>query len=254
MQTRPNFFTIDDMRITRVWGAHWQSYFGEATELGFFMINAWIMTTLLRYAGSFLHQFVSSEFVQRLILGTVIFLIVMIIIYNSWNKVSRAFINPAIILASIQLGRISKIDAEFACFLQFLVTRVLAFATSIVIGRSFQHFNIRYATTRPDPDGLFGAFIATFLMSHRLMLALLWIEDFKRLKPYLGLIVAFIISVYLPFETPLFGVSSDSARSFESALVGNITGYFWIYLTALLLGTFVAAETYLNFKIHPSPS
>src|SRR5207253_10955106 len=47
------------------------------------------------------------------------------------------------------------------------------------------------------------------------------------------------------FESPLSGMSMNPARSFASAAPGMQWQYFWIYVTAPVLGMLIGAEIFL---------
>lgn len=228
---------------------HWPEYLLEAAGLAFFMINAAWITTLLEYPGSPVHQAIESKFLRRIPLGIAMGVVIAIIIYNPGGKRSGAHINPAVTWAFLRLGKIGKRDAFFYTVFQFLGGIAAAFTMKALLGEPFTHMKVRYATTFPGPEhGPWVAFVAEFIITFILMLVVLLFMGNKKLEKFTGAAVAFLIMVYLWFETPLSGMSLNPARTFGSALAGGVWDGLWVYLTAPPLAALLAAELFVRMK------
>jgi aquaporin Z len=229
--------------------SHWPEYLSEAAGLMFFMVNAAWVTTLLEYPGSPVHRAIGSDFARRVLLGIVMGLVIAIIIYNPLGKRSGAHINPAVTWAFLRLGKIGRRDAAFYTLFQFLGGIAAAFLMSLLLGAPFRDPKVMFAATLPGKTtGPWIAFIAEFAITFILMFILLMGMNSKKWEKRVGWIAAALIMVYLWFETPLSGMSLNPARSFGSALAGNIWTGIWVYFTAPPLAALLAAEIFLRMK------
>ncbi len=117
-----------------------------------------------------------------------------------------------------------------------------------MIGAPFADAKVKFATTQPGPEGPLVAFAAEFLISFILMMALLMAINSERLEKAAGAIAAGLIGIYIAFESPLSGMSLNPARSLGSALTaGQWTG-LWVYSTAPMMATLLAAEVYMTLQ------
>lgn len=235
-----------------MWNAlkrHWPEYLLEAGGLAFFMMNAAWITTVLEYPGSFVHQSIERNFLRRIPLGIAMGIVIAIIIYNPGGKRSGAHINPAVTWAFLRLGKIGKRDAFFYTVFQFLGAIAAAFTMKAVLGEPFAHEKVRYAMTLPAPGHGFGvAFAAEFVITFILMYVVLVFMSNKKLEKLTGVAVAFLIMVYLWFETPLSGMSLNPARTFGSVLAGGVWDGLWVYFIAPPLAALLAAELFVRMN------
>ena len=85
-----------------------------------FMAGASVLTTLLEYPGSPLHQAVPARGWRLVILGVGMGFVVAGIVYSPWGKRSGAHINPSVTWAFFRLGKIKVWDAVFYTAAQFV--------------------------------------------------------------------------------------------------------------------------------------
>jgi aquaporin Z len=64
----------------------------------------------------------------------------------------------------------------------------------------------------------------------------------SRFKRFTGCAAGVMVALYITFEAPLSGMSMNPARTFGSAVIGNVWYGWWIYFTAPVLGMLVAVE------------
>jgi aquaporin Z len=95
--------------------------------------------------------------------------------------------------------------------------------------------------------GPLKAFIAEGIVTFILMLALLLAINSKKLKMWAGTIAGALICLYLMFEEPYSGMSMNPARTFASAFAAREWTGLWIYFTAPIIATLLAAEVFLRF-------
>jgi aquaporin Z len=66
------------------------------------------------------------------------------------------------------------------------------------------------------------------------------------LEPYAPYFGGALVAIYLAFETPLSGMSTNPARTFSSAFHAGYWQSLWIYFAAPTLGMLTAAEVFLR--------
>jgi aquaporin Z len=94
---------------------HWPEYLMEAAGLGLFMVSAAVVTTLLEYPHSPLHDLFTDRTTRRLLIGLAMGLTAIGLIYSPWGKRSGAHFNPAVTMTFFRLGKVAGVDA--ACYL-----------------------------------------------------------------------------------------------------------------------------------------
>jgi aquaporin Z len=99
--------------------------------------------------------------------------------------------------------------------------------------------------TVPGDGGAGVAFLAEIGISNVLMLTVLFVSNTPKLARYTGLFVGLLVFLYITFEAPLSGMSSNPARSFASAFISDNWTAWWVYFVAPPLGMLAAAQTYL---------
>lgn len=224
--------------------AHWPEYLMEAAGLGIFMVAASFVTTALEYPHSPLHATIADPLIRRVVIGFAMGLTAIGIIYSPWGKQSGAHLNPAVTLTFLRLGKIEGLDALGYVIAQSLGGLTGVLLSAAAIGRAIEHPAVNYVVTVPGSPGLPVAFIAELLISFGLMLTVLFVSNHRALNVFTGLTAGCLVATYISIEAPFSGMSMNPARSFASALPAGIWTAFWIYLTAPLIGMFLAAEVY----------
>jgi aquaporin Z len=221
---------------------HWPEYLMEAAGLGLFMISAAVVTALLEYPHSPLHEQVPDPVVRRVLIGIAMGLTAIGIIYSPWGKRSGAHLNPAVTLTFFRLGKIQGLDALFYVLAQFAGGLIGLLVAARAIGMAIEHPTVNYVVTIPGLNGTWIAFFAEALISFGLMLIVLIASNQTKLNAWTGVFAGALVAAYIAVEAPLSGMSMNPARSFASALSANLWTDFWVYLAAPLLGMLLAAE------------
>ncbi len=226
---------------------HWPEYLMEAAGLGLFMISAAVMTALLEYPYSPLHELLPDPVIRRLLIGIAMGLTAIGIIYSPWGKRSGAHLNPAVTVTFFRLGKIQGLDALFYVVAQFVGGLIGLQVAAMAIGMAIEHPTVNYVVTVPGLDGTWMAFVAEAAISFGLMLVVLIVSNHTKLNAWTGLFAGALVATYIAIEAPLSGMSMNPARSVASALPAHLWTDFWVYLTAPFLGMLLAAECYVRF-------
>ena len=226
---------------------HWPEYLMEAAGLGLFMISAAVVTALLEYPSSPLHEQLPDPVIRRVLIGIAMGLTAIGIIYSPWGKQSGAHLNPAVTVTFFRLGKIQGLDAFFYVLSQFVGGLIGLLMAAKAIGMAIEHPTVNYVVTVPGLDGTWMAFIAEVAISFGLMLVVLIVSNHTKLNAWTGVFAGALVATYIAVEAPLSGMSMNPARSFASALPAHLWTDFWVYLTAPIFGMLLAAECYIRF-------
>lgn len=232
----------------RILRAHWPEYLIEAWALGMFMISAGVITTLFDYPGSPANRLLGDSDLQRVLTGVCMGITAVALIYSPWGKRSGAHMNPAVTLTFLRLGHVARWDAFFFIVAQFVGGTVGVLLVFAILGDAFAQPPVRFVATLPGSDGVAVALLAEFVISFAMMTAILQFSNSPRLMRYTGVCAGILVAVWISIEGPLSGMSMNPARTFASALPGNIWTGFWIYLLAPVAGMQAAASVFLWLK------
>ena len=226
---------------------HWPEYLMEAAGLGLFMISAAVVTALLEYPYSPLHEQLPDPVIRRALIGIAMGLTAIGIIYSPWGKRSGAHLNPAVTVTFFRLGKIQGLDALFYVVAQLVGGLIGLQLAAMAIGMAIEHPTVNYVVTVPGLDGTWMAFTAEACISFGLMLVVLIVSNQTKLNAWTGVFAGALVATYIAVEAPLSGMSMNPARSFASALPAHLWTDFWVYLTAPIFGMLLAAECYIRF-------
>jgi aquaporin Z len=224
---------------------HWPEYLMEAAGLGVFMISVCVFGALLEHPVSPVHQTIRDPTVRTILRGQARGLTAVGLVYSPWGKQSGAHFNPAVTLTFCWLGKVAAWDACFYTVAQFLGGLAGVLLTAALLGRWVADPPVNCAVTVPGPAGQAVAFLAEFLISFGLMLAVLIASNTRRAARFTGLFAGALMAIYFVVERPYSGVSMNPARTFASATHAMIWRGLWLYFAAPLLGMVLAGEVYL---------
>jgi aquaporin Z len=224
----------------------------EAALLGAFMVSACMLGILYGYPSSPVRRAISSSFIRRLLGGISMGATAFCIFYSPWGKQSGAHINPSVTLTFLRLGKIRRWDASFYIAAQFIGAVCGVLLVAEFLRHEVSHPAVRYVATTPGPHGPLLAFLAEFVMATGIMSVVLHVSNHSRISRYTGACASVLVATYIIFEAPISGMSMNPARTFGSAFPSGIWNYFWIYVTAPVLGMLTASQLYLWHKGHLS--
>jgi aquaporin Z len=179
------------------------------------------------------------------LIGICMGLTAMALIYSPWGKRSGAHMNPAVTLTFLRLGHVARWDALFYIVAQFAGGTLGVLLVWSVLGEAFANPPIRYVATLPGAHGVSVALLAEFAISFAMMTTILRTSNSPRLMQYTGICAGVLVAIWISIEGPLSGMSMNPARTFASALPGNIWTAFWIYVLAPIAGMQAAAALFV---------
>ncbi len=221
---------------------NFRMYAIEAALLGTFMVSACIVTTVLEHSASPLRDAIRSSISRRAIIGIAMGITAVMLIYSPWGRRSGAHMNPAVTLGFLRLGNISPRDAAGYVAAHFIGGVGGVALMAIALGPRLMHASVNYVATVPGRAGLLPAWLGEFAIALLMMTTVLQLNRFPSLAPYTGWFAGALVALYITFEAPLSGMSLNPARTFGSAVVGQVWTALWIYFTAPTLGMLAAVE------------
>jgi len=214
---------------------HGPEYLIEAACLGLFMVAASVFGVVLAPVG--------QPLLQRALMGAAMGGTAIALIYSPWGKRSGAHLNPAVTLTFLRLGKIKPRDAAFYILAQFTGACAGMLLAATLLRDRLASPAVNYVATLPGPSGAGPAFLAELVISFVLMLVVLHVSN-SSLAPFTGWFAGALVALYITMEAPLSGMSLNPARTFGSALVGNIWTSIWIYFMAPPVGMLLAAQVF----------
>jgi|HubBroStandDraft_1064217.scaffolds.fasta_scaffold41189_2 aquaporin Z len=224
---------------------HWPEYRMEAAEAGFYLFSACVFATLLWHPASPLRRYLPSDTVRRILMGCAMGATIIAFVLSPWGKQSGAHFNPAVTLTFYRLRKMALRDAVLYCAAQFLGAVAGVALAALVLQGAPAHPAVRYAATLPGIYGDTVAFVAELAISFILMSAILFASNHEVLAPHTHHIAAILVAVYIAFESPVSGMSTNPARTFGPALYARYWHALWIYFVGPPLGMLAAAEVFL---------
>lgn len=217
----------------------------EAGESGIYLFSACVVATLLWHPQSPAHRYIANDAVRRVWMGVAMAATMIAIVLSPWGKQSGAHINPAVTFTFYRLGKVAVWDAMFYSGAQLAGAVAGVALSSLALRGAPADRAVRYAATLPGNHGDLIAFAAELLISFVLMSAILFMSNQTALMPYTHHLAAMLIGVFIAFESPLSGMSTNPARTFGPALYGGYWHALWIYFLAPPLGMLSAAQMFL---------
>jgi aquaporin Z len=216
-------------------------YVIDGVLLGLFMLSACISVVVLEHPDSAVHAAISSPFARRACVGVAMGVTAAALIYSPWGKRSGAFMNPAVVLCHLRLGKLSAGDALGYMAGQFFGSAGGVLLAAWLLPDLVSAPSVNYVVTTPN-GGITAAFSVEFALAFTMSSVVLTLNRSTRLAPYTGLGAAVLVALFITAAAPISGMSINPARSFGSALWAQLWSGFWIYLTAPVLGMLAGVE------------
>jgi aquaporin Z len=223
---------------------HWPEYLMECGELASYMFVVCATLTLLRHPAPLRHL-TTSGISRRTLTGLVMGITAIAIVRSPCGRQSGAHFNPAVTFTFYRLGKVHLWDAIF-----YIAAQLLGGSSGVALA----HYLLQdmpgdraicHAITVPGLYGAVGAFLGELSISFIFMTAVLFISNNEKLARYTPYSAGSLVAAYITFESPLSGMSMNSARTFGSAVYATDWSSLWIYFIAPLSGMLTAAEFFL---------
>ena len=224
---------------------HWPEYLMEAGESGIYLFSTCMVATLLWHPASPIGRHLPNDAARRMLMGLAMGATMIAIVLTPWGKQSGAHFNPAVTFTFYRLRKVATWDAVFYCAAQFCGAVAGVALASLLLKGAPANKAVHYAATIPGIYGDSIAFVAELAISFVLMSAILFASNSEALAPYTHHFAAILVAVYIAFESPISGMSTNPARTFGPALFAGYWRVLWIYFIGPPLGMLAAAEVFL---------
>ena len=222
----------------------------EAAGIGGFVILAGGLTVFLEHPSmpvmkTWLQYY---PLLRRTVLGICLGLYVACTV-KLFGKLSGTHVNPAVTCTFFRLRNIGFVDAVCYVLAQFTGALIAFYLLKFFAGDLFSYPLINYGVTKPQPPHTAtGAFVAEFIISFILMMALLLISSSRKSEKYVAPATGILLALYIIFELPYSGMSMNPARSFAAAFGAGEWRYLWIYFVSPTAAMLLAAELFIVWK------
>jgi aquaporin Z len=217
-------------------------YAMDGALLGLFMISACVSVVAVEHPASPIRALIGSDLARRALVGLAMGITAVTLIYSRWGKRSGAFLNPALILCLLRLGKLEPRAALGYIVAQFLGASLGVAACSWSFHAWLSHPAVNYLLTEPGAAGAAVAWLGELGIGFLMLSTVMTVNRAPRWAPYSGGFAAALVALFITFEAPLSGMSLNPARSFASAVVAGSFRFFWIYLSAPTLGMLLGVE------------
>jgi aquaporin Z len=216
-------------------------YAMDGALLGLFMVSACVNVVVLEHPASPVRAAIASALARRALVGSAMGLTAACLIYSRWGKRSGAFMNPAMVLCFLRLGKLSLRDA-----LGYIVAELAGSVAGVLLAARLlpglvSDPAVNYVATTPA-GGVGPAFVTEFCLAFVLLSVVMTVNRSPRLAPYAGVCAAVLVALFICVAAPISGMSINPARTFGSAVWAHLWSGFWIYLSAPLLGMLAGVE------------
>jgi aquaporin Z len=227
---------------------HWPEYLMEIGELGLYMFLTCAAATVLQHPASPVRHLVPSNLARRGLMGISMGATIIAIVMSPWGKQSGGHFNPSITFAFYRLGKVEYWDTWFYIVAQFVGGIAGVVLAGYALRGALGDDAVHYAVTAPGVYGRAVAFIAEVAISFVLMFTVLYVSNLGKLARYTPYFSGLLTALYLTFEAPLSGMSTNPARTFGSALHAGYWQALWIYFVAPTMGMLFATEVFLRMR------
>jgi aquaporin Z len=207
-----------------------------------------VVGVLLDHPASFVHEAIPNPDLRRALGGLAMGATAVALIHSPWGKQSGAHFNPAVTLNFWRLGKMRGRDAAGYMAGQFAGGVLGVVAVRLLVGVALAEPPVSWVATVPGPAGVVAAAAGEFAIAFLHLLAILFISNDPKLARFTGWFAGLLVATWITIEGPLSGMSMNPARTFASALPGNIWTGWWIYFTAPVLGMLAAGFAFVALR------
>src|SRR4051794_25746943 len=121
----------------------------DGALLGIFMVSACASVALLEHPASPVRALMPSAFLRRAVGGFAMGLTALALIYSPWGKRTGAFMNPALTLCFLRLGKLEPGAALGYLVAQCVGGTLGVLASALALGGFVSHPAVHFVVTEP---------------------------------------------------------------------------------------------------------
>jgi aquaporin Z len=150
-----------------------------------------------------------------------------------FGKISMAHFNPAVSLAFLISGHITKLQ-----LLQYFAAEVIGALLASLFVMSIMGTEASLGANAPDYSYPLPLVFGIEVLATALLMAVIYLVVYtKGLRGFGGLIIGGIVGLDIFFLAFISGASMNPARSLAPALLSGAFGNLWLYWTATFIGS-----------------
>lgn len=208
-----------------------------------------LKSLIAEFAGTFGFVYVvtAAAVLQAGLLGvTIAHLVIFTLIVYSFQTISGAHFNPIVSLVFWLRKQLDTKSFVGYIIIQLIASAFASFILSITLGKGTD-----LAPTIPANGMVQESFSLEILLTFLLVCVILFISQSRNKcisRGLLGIAVGGIIAFDVFFGAPISGASMNPVRTFGPAVMNLNFEYFYIYVTAPLIGGLTALLTFYLVK------
>ncbi len=214
----------------------------DGLGLAIFMLVAMTGATILEAPVLGVPSLIPSASLRRLLMGALMGSTAFFLIRSRLGQFSGAHFNPAVTLAFLRLGRLSRAAAMIYIAAQCAGALLGVAIARLILGTASERPPVDFVATVPAPGQSAVAFAAELVMAGALFGIVLEFASRERLKAAAPAVAGCLVAAYIFLAAPLSGMSINPARTLGSFVLAGHWEHYWIYVGAPLLGMQMAAH------------
>jgi aquaporin Z len=154
-----------------------------------------------------------------------------------FGKISMAHFNPAVTLAFLITGHITKLQ-----LLHYLTAEITGALLASLFVMSFIGTEASLGANAPDYSYRLPLVFGIEVLATALLMAVIYLVVYtKGLRGLGGLVIGGMVGLDIFFLAFISGASMNPARSLAPALLSGVLGSLWLYWTATFIGSSAVA-------------
>jgi aquaporin Z len=205
----------------------------------FLMIFIGISAIVLNFGTLLMRESIPSYSLRLLFTGILFAGGATMVVYSPVGRVSGAHMNPAVTLAFFLEKKIGIVELLLFSFMQILGSTIASFLVLLIWSDNARKVNV--GMTLPGKGYSIGfVFLIEVFISFLLISLIFYFLHAQKLTKYTGIAVGLLVAILVFLTAPISGTSLNPARSIGPAFVSWNFSFLWLYITAPLLGSFIA--------------
>jgi aquaporin Z len=218
----------------------------------FVMMTIGISAIVLNFGTQFMQDMIPSFSVRLLLTGVLFAGGATFVVYSPVGRISGAHINPAVSFAFLLEKKLGVREFVVFSFMQILGSIIAAIMALLVWSENARKVNL--GMTLPGKGYSIGlVFLIEVFIAFLLINLIFYFLHRRNLTRLTGVAVGLLIAVLVFLTAPITGTSLNPARSIGPAFASFNFSYLWLYITAPILGSFVAVTIHKKIAFLHGP-